>query len=333
MRRRYVIGALVAAALAAAWVFTPWPKFMLYRTMMDAWGVVDNVTAAKHVPDGIDEQRDLAYLPEDSATRLDIFRPRDRRGVALPVVVWVHGGGFMSGDKAHVANYLKIIAGEGMASVGVNYGLGPLERYPEPVHDVAEALRYLKENAQRLHLDASRIVLAGDSAGAQIAAQIAIAITSRTYAASLQMTPPIPREHLRGVVLFCGLYDPDLKDNATDYESFLKMATWAYFGVEDISHDPRKAQFSIVGNMSAGMPPLFISAGNGDPLVKHSKALVQVARGKGVEVEPLFFDRAEPKLDHEYQFLLDTREGQVALQRMLDFLRRKLHSERSTAMN
>ena len=44
--------------------------------------------------------------------------------------------------------------------------------------------------------------------------------------------------------------------------------------------------------------------------------------GKGIKVEPLFFPDANPKLDHEYQFLLDTREGQEALQRMLDFVRR-----------
>ena len=64
------------AVLVAAWALTPWPTFVFYRTVMDAWGVVDNVTAAKHVPGDIDEQRDLAYLPAGgSDTRLDIFRP------------------------------------------------------------------------------------------------------------------------------------------------------------------------------------------------------------------------------------------------------------------
>lgn len=333
MRCRYVIGATVALAFGAAWAFTPWPSLLVYRIVMDAWGVADNVSAADHVPADIDEQRDLAYLPGGSATRLDIFRPARRAGEALPMVVWVHGGGFMSGDKAHVANYLKIIAGRGIAAVGVNYGLGPLARYPEPVRDVADALRYLRKNAQRLGLDPTRVVLAGDSAGAQIAAQVAIVVTSRAYAAGMRMTSPLPREALRGVVLFCGLYDPDLDDNAAEYARFLKMATWAYFGVEDISEDPRKAQFSIVGNLPAGMPPLFVSAGNGDPLVKHSQELLRVARGKGIAVEPLFFPDAVPKLDHEYQFLLDTREGQVALQRMLGFVRRKLQLGRNPATN
>lgn len=324
MHRSYVMGALVALALAAAWAFTPWPSLLAYRLVMDAWGVVDNVTAAKHVPPDIEEQRDIAYQAGDSDARLDLFRPANRPGEALPVLVWVHGGGFMSGDKAHVANYLKILAGEGIAAVGVNYGLGPLARYPEPVRDVADALRYLRENAERLRLDPARIVLAGDSAGAQIAAQVAIVATSRAYAAWMQIAAPVPPEALRGVVLFCGLYDPDLKDNAAAYQRFLKMATWAYFGVEDLSQDPRKAQFSIVQNLPAGMPPLFVSAGNGDPLVKHAHELVRIARSKGITVESLFFPNANPKLDHEYQFLLDTREGQEALQRLRAFLKRKL---------
>jgi acetyl esterase/lipase len=286
--------------------------------------VVDNVTASKHAPRDIEERRDLVYQPGDSAARLDLFRPAGTHGRALPVVVWVHGGGFMSGDKAHVANYLKIIAGQGFAAVGVNYGLGPMARYPEPVRDVADALRYLEKNAKELGLDTARIVLAGDSAGAQIAAQVGIVVASRPYAASMQIAAPISREALRGLVLFCGLYDPDLRDNAKAYQDFLEMATWAYFGVKDLGGDPRKEQFSIVGNLPASMPPLFVSAGNGDPLLRHSQELVRVARGKGVPVEPLFFDSAEPKLDHEYQFLLDTREAQVALQRMLNFLKQTL---------
>ncbi len=77
MRRRYVIGALAALTLVAAWVFTPWPSLIAYRIVMDAWGVVDNVTAAKHVPPDIEEQRDIAYLPGEAATRLDVFRPRN----------------------------------------------------------------------------------------------------------------------------------------------------------------------------------------------------------------------------------------------------------------
>jgi acetyl esterase len=332
MRRKLAIGGVIAVLACAAWVLTPWPSLVLYRTVMDAWGVADNVLASKHAPADIEEQRDLAYLPNERSARLDVYRPA-RHSNPLPVVVWVHGGGFMSGDKAHVANYLKIIAGAGFATVAVNYGLAPMARYPEPVRDVADALRYLQEHAARLRIDTSRIVLAGDSAGAQIAAQVGIVVSSRPYAASMQMLAPIPREHLRGLVLFCGLYDPDLRDNAESHKRFLAMATKAYFGVEDISNDPRKAQFSIVGNLPAGMPPLFVSAGNGDPLVAHAYKLVEVARAKGVQVEPLFFESASPKLDHEYQFVLDSREGQEALQRMLGFLRRTLLPTRATAMN
>lgn len=333
MQRKLVIVGAAVAALAAAWVFTPWPSLLVYRTVMDIWGVVDNVTAAKHAPHDVEERRDLIYQSGDSTARLDIFRPAGVGDRMLPVVVWVHGGGFMSGDKAHVANYLKIIAGNGFAAVGVNYGLGPMSRYPEPVRDVADALRYLQSNARALGLDTSRIVLAGDSAGSQIAAQVGIVVASRPYAASMQVPAPIGQEALRGLVLFCGLYDPDLRDNAQAYQDFLEMATWAYFGVKDLAGDPRKGQFSIVANLSASMPPLFVSAGNGDPLVRHSQELVKVARAKGVAVEPLFFEAADPKLDHEYQFLLDTREGQIALHKMLEFLRRTLQGGRATALN
>lgn len=319
------IGLVILAVLllGAAWVWSPWPAALAYRSLMDAGGMWLNAGLAKHVPKGVIAERDLAYAPGDDDALLDVYRPAGGVGTPLPAVVWVHGGGYLAGDKGLVENYLRIVAGHGYATVGVGYSLAPGTQYPRPIEQVAQALAYIQANAGRLGIDASRIVLAGDSAGAQIAAQVATVISSPDYAKRIGIAAPIVRDRLRGAILFCGLYDPDIQDNAAEFAGFLRTATWSYFGIEDLSGDPRKAQYSIVANLTAGFPPLFISAGNGDPLLAHSKKLGAVARAKGVPVDTLFFaDDRKPALPHEYQFDLDASAGRQALTRTLAFLDR-----------
>lgn len=319
----YKVGFGIFAALlvGVAWMWSPWPAALAYRSLMDAGGLWLNAGLAKHVPKGVVAERDLAYAPDDGDALLDVYRPLEAKGKPLPAIVWVHGGGYLAGSKELVENYLRILAGHGYAAVGVGYSLAPGTQYPRPIEQVAEALGYIEANATRLGIDANRIVLAGDSAGAQIVAQVAAVISSPDYAKRIGIAAPIARERLRGAILFCGVYDPDLQDNATNFASFLRTATRSYFGVDDLSDDPRKAQYSIVANVTASFPPLFISAGNGDPLLAHSKKLASVARGKGIAVDALFFpEQRKPALPHEYQFNLDNAAGREALERTLAFL-------------
>lgn len=314
-------GALGLVLACAAWASSPWPSALAYRSLMNAGGLMLDAGLARHVPKGIRSELDIPYDAADADALLDLYRPPAGDGRALPAVVWVHGGGYIAGSKTQVGNYLKILAGKGYATVAVDYTLAPAAQYPRPVQQVAQALRFISQNATRLGIDASRIVLAGDSAGAQIAAQVAAIVSVPDYARQIGIAAPIPRESLRGALLFCGVFDPDIVENAAHYESFLRTASESYFGVADFSSDPRKAEYSIVANVTKAFPPLFISAGNDDPLLAHSRKLAAVARNKGVTVDTLFFPHSrKPTLPHEYQFYFDDA-GRLALARTEAFLK------------
>lgn len=325
VKRLFLLVAALAAAGYLAWALSPWPSALFYRALMDKGGIALNEALAKHVPAGVSAQRGLSYDAADPNALLDIFRPSaDQR--AVPVIVWVHGGAFLSGNKDQVANYLQILAGKGgYVTVGIDYSLAPRAQYPAPVRQTVAALRYVLDNAVRFGIDPSRIVLAGDSAGAQIAAQVVALISSSDYAARLAIPPPIAREQLRGAVLFCGFHDPDAMTTRGSFGGFLRTATWSYFGVKDFSGDARAGEFSIVKNVTPTFPPLFISAGNADPLLAHSEKLSAAAAAKGIIVDSLFFpDDYAPGLPHEYQFNLDNDAGQQALERTLKFLAQHL---------
>ena len=177
---------------------------------------------------------------------MSIFRPRiegsERR---LPVIFWIHGGGFLAGDKSHLSNYLQILAAKGYAVVGINYTLAPAARYPKPTLEANAALAFIKANAAKLNIDSERIILAGNSAGAQIAAQLAIAISDPAYARALEIAPAIERPALRGISLYCGIYDPDSVKAEGPMAGFLKAVGWSYFDTKALDGTTLPKQFSI----------------------------------------------------------------------------------------
>jgi len=114
-------------------------------------------------------QGDLAYGPHERH-RLDIYAPVDIIGPA-PVLVFVHGGGFLKGDKGGAdawpnANVGRMAAQAGFVGVVINYRLAPDHMWPAGAQDVAAVVAWLKANAAQHGGDPDRIVLAGTSAGA-----------------------------------------------------------------------------------------------------------------------------------------------------------------------
>jgi acetyl esterase len=317
--------ALLAALVWLTFQLSPWPAALMIRSVFDRDGARMAQALEQYVPADVVAQRDLRYDPDDSDALLDVYYPARLKGsdAALTTVVWVHGGGWVSGSKESVGNYARILAGRGFTVVAVGYSIAPGKIYPTPVRQVNTALGYLQQHAARLHVDPERLVLAGDSAGAQIAAQLANVVSVPDYARDVGVKPTIDRSQLRGVLLYCGPYD--LKEANFDgpFGGFMRTVLWSYSGRRDFAGDAAFAWSSVARYVDAEFPPAFISAGNGDPLEPQSKELASVLTRHGVQVETLFFPPGYvPALPHEYQFVLDNPAGRLALERSAAFLHR-----------
>jgi acetyl esterase/lipase len=338
---RWSVGGLLAAIVVVllAFNFSPRPGAFLIRRVFEQDSEKVKAALEAHAPTtGVSTITNEPYRPGDRDALLDVYVPEATgAGERLPVLVWTHGGAWISGSKDDAAPYFKLIASEGYAVVALNYSLGPDTTYPTAVHQINDALAYLQQHAERLHLDVNRIVMAGDSAGAQLTSQIAALITSHAYAAELGIVPALRPEQLRGVILNCGIYDmATFLDHSTIPKTVLAdllvwgtdTSVWAHTGNRDTDTTATR-QMSTVDHVTADFPATWITGGNGDPLTdEQSKPFADRLAGLGVDVTTLFYpEDHQPSLPHEYQFNLDTADGQHALDSMLAFLRERTESE------
>lgn len=317
-----VIGAILLLVLAVyiAFQVSPWPAAMLIRYEFDKGGRQMSQALEKHVPKGIASIQDQQYKQGDKDAYLDVFYPENTTA-PLPAVVWVHGGAWVSGNKKSVDNYAQILAARGYVVVSVNYSLAPEHIYPTPILQLNEALEYVQQNAGRFNIDADKITLAGDSAGSQIVAQMAAIITDPPYASEVGVTPTLPANKLKAMLLNCGAYDLALPDYSGEDGQFLHTVLWAYSGKKDFLDDKNIQRASVVDYVTSAFPPSFITAGNADPLEKQSREFAAKLASLGVPTSTLFYpENHSPQLPHEYQFNLDTDDGKHALQQMIDFL-------------
>jgi acetyl esterase/lipase len=312
------VAAVLAAAAAALYLLSPWPRALLLRQQFDEDARETARKLAPRVPPDVTAILDQPY-GTDHRARLDVFHPAGPSQPRL-TVVWIHGGGWLSGSKDLIANYARILAARGFTVVGVDYALAPGAAYPTPVKQVNEALGYLVQEAERLQIDPSRIVLAGDSAGAQIALQLATLTVQPSYAQLLHIEPTLTRDRLAGLLLYCGIYRMEPKDVDN---KVLSTEFWSYSGSRDFLDDKRFTTAWVMDRLNGDFPPAFISVGNEDDLRPQSIALADALERNGVRVERLIFPpEIQPPLYHEYQFDLDRSEARQALDKSVDFLTR-----------
>ena len=323
-KTKITLGIVLAIVLVVVVVgaLTPWPSAMVIRAVFTQGGDATAAEMDKHVPDtALTETLDLSYGDDGADTTMDVFTPASATD-PLPTIVWIHGGAWISGTKQNVDPYMRILAAEGYTTIAVNYTIGPEGTYPTAVHQLNDALAYIDANADDLNVDASQIVLAGDSAGGQLASQMATIMTNPDYAEILSVEPALEARQVVATILNCGVYDLAALAALQGIEGWgLKTAMWAYAGDKTWAEGATGSTMSTIGWVTEDFPTTYISGGNGDGLTwLQSIPMAQRLDELGVDVTTLFWPAAhEPELPHEYQFHLDMPDAQTALQETVDF--------------
>ncbi len=126
---------------------------------------------ADQLPDDVEVLKDIEYGQVGGVSlRLNLVRPKDPAQQPLPVIVWIHGGGWVGGSKDDATGLLCGFAQRGYACASVEYRFADVAVFPAQIQDCKAAIRFLRANAQEYGLDAQRIGAWGDSAGGHLVA-------------------------------------------------------------------------------------------------------------------------------------------------------------------
>ena len=121
------------------------------------------------IPENVEVEKDVEYgRAGDRPLMLDLARPKKTSDKPRPVIVWIHGGGWIYGSKS-LRSVLPLVATEDYVGVAINYRLSRKAIWPACIHDCKAAIRWLRANAKKYNIDPERIGVFGHSAGAHLA--------------------------------------------------------------------------------------------------------------------------------------------------------------------
>ena len=256
---------------------------------------------------GVDVVADVVFAQRDGVElRLDIYRPVGTTAAdRLPTVLYVHGGGFRILSKETHWVFGLAYARRGFVVFNVSYRLAPQHRYPAAIHDVLDAYRWVVEHAEAWGGCPSRLVLAGESAGANL-------VTAATVAATFERPEPWAKAVFdldcvpKAVVAACGILQ------VSDTERFgrrrplspfiadrLCEVSEAYLGPGGArpsaqgarAHELADPLVLLEGDLPAArpLPPFFIPVGTKDPLLDDTRRLASALRHRGVRCQDAYY--------------------------------------------
>jgi acetyl esterase/lipase len=131
--------------------------------------VATTLSAAPKVPEGVEVVRDLEYAQAKGVSlKLDLYRPTSKPSAPIPLIIWVHGGGWKNGTKAGCP--VSWLAAKGYAVASLDFRLLPEHPWPAQIEDPIAALRWLRKESGKYGYDAERSAAMGGSSGGHVVA-------------------------------------------------------------------------------------------------------------------------------------------------------------------
>ncbi len=291
-------------------------KAHMVRTFFNFWGRLGGRILNIGLARELNVHRDVSYGPEIEQC-LDIYIPHSDKTEPLPVLVYFHGGGWISADKRIYDGIASTFSKNGYIIFNVNYRLAPTNRFPAALLDAACAIDWIEHNLERYGGDRTAIVLAGDSAGAQIASWYSCALHKRSLFEWVGCDSAIAAVPIKGLLLFYGVYD---FDTVLDCRfPFIEIYAKSFLGSERKSYLANSKVASSIKHISPELPPVFLCVGERDGLYSQSIAFAEMLEKSGVSCHKLCFSR-EYHADHGFLFFRWLKPSKIAYKAAGDFL-------------
>ncbi|MCX7013326.1 MAG: alpha/beta hydrolase [Candidatus Sumerlaeota bacterium] len=216
------------------------------------------------VPETVTLLTDIAYREGSEAWRLDLAMPKEQSEQPRPAIVFLHGGGWRSGDKSILRPLALEYATKGYVGAAVNYRLVDDAPFPACVEDVKCAVRWLRANAARFQVDPERIGAYGNSAGAHLAALLGLAGRE----AGLEGDGPFQEQSSLVQAVCCSATPTDFTDWGG--RGFPGESVFFAGPAESLADQRKKA--SPITYVRSDAPPFLVIHGKSDTTVPFSQA-------------------------------------------------------------
>jgi len=240
------------------------------------------------VPDGVKAHRDLAYVSGGHARqKLDLYVP-EKAGVPLPLIIWIHGGGWAAGSKDGCPTLRQGFIKRGYALASIGYRLSGDAIFPAQIEDCKAAIRWLRAHAKQYNLNPDRFGVWGSSAGGHLVALLGTSGGVRDFDVGAHLDVP---SRVQAVCDYFGPTDllqmdaqkapnaPFKHDSANSPESRL-------VGGPVQENKAKATRANPITHVTPDDPPFLIVHGNADPLVpiQQSQLLFEALKKAGVSV-------------------------------------------------
>lgn len=272
-------------------------------------------------PDNIKRYDNISYGPHDVWNLLDIYHLKDVT-TPQPVIVNIHGGGWVYGNKEIYQFYCMNLAQRGFAVVNFNYRLAPEVKYPAPLEDINNVMTFIKKNADTYYLDTNNVFVVGDSAGGQMASQYLTIYSNPEYAKFFDFK--VPDITIRGAGLNCGLYDTK-KSIEVGLEELIKD----YVGEENYQKEMGcgtvMESLDVTGNMTGDYVPSFVMSAVNDYLVGHAEPMYNHLKSLGVDCEmKIYGNKEQEEVAHVFHVNIKLEEARKCNDDECEFFRRHM---------
>jgi acetyl esterase/lipase len=317
--------AILVLAVIIAFTVSVKPSVFLIQRLFDQPVIIHDEARYEAAVLKIDKLADIPYTSTSNENSLNIYYPKGR-DEALPILFWLHGGGYVGGNNDGVEEFATYIAASNqIAVVAMNYEKAPALQYPGQVKQVDEMYQFISTHAEDYPmLDFSTVFFGGDSAGAQIAGQYVALQTNEAYAAEMEMTQTVPISSIHGFISYSGPVDLQQMASIQSDDKFMKFfvntVARALIGTKDWKNSHEIRQASIPNYITENFPPTYITDGNAFSFQEQGMALVEKLQSLNIPVEALFFKDVEKEIVHEYQFDYSMDEAKESLQQTIDFI-------------
>ncbi|MCR4789877.1 MAG: alpha/beta hydrolase [Treponemataceae bacterium] len=272
-------------------------------------------------PDDVLRFDNLQYGSDEKWNILDIYRPKNLdQNKKLPVFINFHGGGWVYGDKELYQFYCMNICQRGFAVINFTYGLAPKFKFPSQLEMMNQVVEFIYKNSDKYGLDLNNIFLAGDSAGAQMAALYTEICVDENYAKNFNFKVP-NNFRPKALLLNCGVYNvPLMMAEKSIYAAITKGLMKDFCGPKAANNQTFELMSPCL-HLTKNFPPCYLMSANQDFLLYQFPIMEDKLKELGIKYKSKIYGSKSEILYHVFHLNIKTQIAKICNDDEINFLK------------